>query len=377
MGRFLKTLSHEIFKFTVFGVLVVFAIWGINAYTDGELKFGHETLESRYEKDLTRKANKLIKALVQSDEFRIFSTVVFKDRLEKAVRTNRTPKFSQEHHTTSNEKKLNSNSLSSSFLPEEIQQALPKKDESLLTLPDMNHIPRKSESEQTKQTQEKIDALPKIAISEATNFVSSQNITYFNEEKIEIQYKDIRIQSISMLVLIDKSLLRSAALTPTALKTYLINTLLLNTERGDLVSIDTYTVKAPFDIIQWVKDVYADYISKPVKKVYDVVMDYSTLLIIILSLYLILVCLKWILDLFDIKLFKKQEDRKKSELVYRDESETKPNTGQHGPGSYGHPFSLDSDSSDEREDLLALMKEKPDVSTDILDTWLKEVSNER
>ena len=91
MGRFLKTLSQEVFKFTVFAVLIILAIWLVNAYTSGELKFGEETLESQYEKDITRKANKLIHTLVQSDEFRVFSTVVFKDRLEKAVRTKRTP----------------------------------------------------------------------------------------------------------------------------------------------------------------------------------------------------------------------------------------------------------------------------------------------
>ncbi|RAP27763.1 hypothetical protein DID78_05930 [Candidatus Marinamargulisbacteria bacterium SCGC AG-343-D04] len=344
--KFIKQTSQELFKYLTLLSILLVTIWIINLHSQGKLSLGKSTMESQYEQEITTKTTQFLQTLLNSQQFKVFTTVTFKEKLEKVQKTVKIPKEFKE--TQSTESTIESKSTSISKTIER------KSEKNPVTLPGMTEMLTDTRFYDIKESSK-----PEKKQSKRNSSKTDSNKIYFDEENIEIKYKDNRIDTLKVLILFDYSIFEENDIMRTEIQHYLENILSINYDRGDQLLLEKNHISTQFNIVETSKLFLEKHITTPLKNVYKKVRPYWYVPLLALAFFLLIKLIMWLISIRNTYKQKKEKDKQALEDTdTQDDSQEK----QHAiEPTYKHP-----------KEVISAIQKAPDTTIEIIENWLRE-----
>ena len=331
----IKFLLNYIFRIVVLSIIVLAVIWSI-LLIKNELKiYIHETDETKYESALTKKAIQTLGVLIPSKQFKVITTVRFRDTVETLSQHTKDPKKIKrtKNHTSNIEKTGKPTKY-------DIEKQV-----SPLALPGMDNIMSSTKRYKLKKNAEKAEK----NTENHTSSQSEQHI-YFNEQHSNLAYRDNAVTFIRLFVIIDPAVLKKNTLTQDIIRRYLKDSIPFNFTRGDKLVIKTHPLSKTMTFIET--------LSHTLKKLIPLWKKAKPILTVISLILLISFILYFIAKLI-LFLNKRDKEKKQKELAQKsNQTKEKESEIEEGPIDY-------------QKKTIDLITEHPKNTAQVLQGWLK------
>ena len=331
----IKFLLNYLFRIVVLSIIVLAVIWSILLIKNELKTYVHETVETKYESALTKKAIETLGVLIPSKQFKVITTVRFRDTIETLSQYTKDPKKIKQtkNHTSTIEK-----------TGKPTKYNIEKK-ASPLTLPGMGNIMSSTKRYKLKKNAEKAEIN-----TENHTFSHSEQQVYFNEQHSNVAYRDNAVTFIRLFVIIDPTVLKKNILTQDIIRRYLKDSIPFSFTRGDKLVIKMHSLPKTMTFIET--------LSHTLKKLIPLWKKVKPILIVISLILLIGFIGYYIAKL--ILFFNKRDKEKKQKKLAEKSNQIKEKESEIEEG----PIDYQKRATD-------LITEHPKDTAQIIQRWLK------
>jgi flagellar biosynthesis/type III secretory pathway M-ring protein FliF/YscJ len=230
----LKTIIHHSYKILSLGIFVCVIVWSISLIKTEVQQYIDHTPEMKYESALTKKSVAALKILIPSEQFKIITTVRFRNTIETFSQVTKDPQITNTQSYSSQKKQHNKNNEFQNV----VTQVTP------VSLPGMKELI--SETKKYKL----VNSTPNAShYAQSVELEHQNQNVYFNHSQSNVAYKDHVVTFIRLFVIIDPDVLPQFNLTENEIRRHLKDTVPFNFTRGDKLIIKLHAVAPPLSFI--------------------------------------------------------------------------------------------------------------------------------